>query len=102
MVATMTLAVPAMMLVVVRPMVTVMTTVMTTVMSMMAMMAVMKQRAQRNKSHRGAQNIVTMICAGRCTGQSKNDHACCRHHSQFVYLQVNHYYLLLCLVTRPI
>lgn len=61
MVATMTLAVPAMMLVVVRPMVAVMTAV-------MAVMAVMKQCAQRNKSHCRTHDIVTMVCACRCTG----------------------------------
>ena len=95
MVATMTVTVPAMMLVVVRPMVAIMSAVMT-------VMAVMKQCAQRDKGHRRAHDIVTMACAGRCTGQSKNDHTGCRHHSQFVYLQVNHYYLPLCLVMTPI
>ena len=64
MITTMAVAVPAMMLVVVRSMVTVMTTVMA------AVMAVMKQRAQGYKGHRGAHDIVTMVCAGRCTGQS--------------------------------
>ena len=101
MVATMTVTVPAMMLVVVRPMVAIMSAVMT-VMAVMAVMAVMKQCAQRNKGHRRAHDIVTMACAGRCTGQSKNGHTGCRHHSQFVYLQVNHYYLPLCLVMTPI
>lgn len=64
MVATMAVAVPAMMLIVVRPMVA----VMTAVMSLMAMMAVMKQRAQRYKCHRRAHDIVTMVCTCRRTG----------------------------------
>ena len=98
MVTTMAVAVPTMMLVVVRPMVAVMSAVMT----VMTVMAVMKQCAQRDKGHRRTHDIVTMVCAGRCTGQSKNDHTGCRHHSQFVYLQVNHYYLPLCLVMTPI
>lgn len=87
MVATVAVAVPAMMLVVVWPMVAVMTSIMAAVMTVMT---VMKQRAQRNKSHRGAHDIVAMICACRCTGQGKNDNTGCRRHSQFVYLQVNH------------
>ena len=64
MVATMAVAVPTVMLVAVRPMVA----VMTAVMSVMAVMTVMKQCAQRNKSHRRAHDIVTMVRAGRCTG----------------------------------
>jgi hypothetical protein len=64
MVATMAVAVPAMMLIVVRLMVA----VMTTLMAVMALMAVMKQCAQRYKCHRRAHDIVTMVCAGRCTG----------------------------------
>jgi len=98
MVATMTVAVSAMMLIAMWPMVAV---TMTSI-AVMAVMAVMKQCAKRYKSHCRTHNTVAMICAGRCTGQSKNDHACCRHHSQFVYLQVNHYYLPLCLVMTPI
>ncbi len=61
MVATMTVAVPAMMLVVVRSMVTI-------ILAMMTVMAVMKQCAQRNKGYRRTHDIVTMVCAGRCTG----------------------------------
>ncbi len=68
MVATMAVAVPAMMLVAVRPIVVVMTTIVTSVMAVMTLMAVMKQCPQRNKSHRRSYNIVTMVCAGRCTG----------------------------------
>ncbi len=64
MVATMTVAVPAMMLVVVRSMVTIILAMMT----VMAVMAVMKQCAQRNKGYRRTHDIVTMVCAGRCTG----------------------------------
>lgn len=66
MVATMAVAVPAMMLVAVRPVVAVMTAVMTAIVT--AVMTVMKQCPQRNKSHRRSYNIVTMVCAGRCTG----------------------------------
>ena len=68
MVTTMAVAVPTMMLVAVRPIVAVMTAVVTPVMTVMAVMAVMKQCPQRNKSHRRSYNIVTMVCAGRCTG----------------------------------
>jgi hypothetical protein len=64
MVATMAVAVPAMMLIVVRLMVAVMMTSMTS----MTVMAVMKQRAQRYKCHRRAHDIVTMVCTCRRTG----------------------------------
>ena len=67
MVTTMAVAVPAMMLIVMWPMVAVTMTSMA-MMAVMAVMAVMKQCAKRYKSHCRTHNAVAMICASRCTG----------------------------------
>ena len=76
-IATMTMTVLAIVLVmvflVVMPIVTMAVAMTVTVVIMVAMMLVMKYPVQRNKGRHRTDYIVSVMCTGRCTGQTEHE-----------------------------